>query len=153
MTFAQTIDPRWHHRRHSGSRRIGKRGVQPPHLSYVYHDHAHANFARPLPFSDGIATFSHPTAGVAAEEKQRPSRVDKRGVVQPLPLRHVERDTFGRLDDLKVGSSSCSSNSSSTADVSGVAGQPQDGGASDWSTEGLLGYGARVLALSMYSDR
>lgn len=144
MAFMQTIDPRWH-RRHSGSRRIGERGVESPHPSS-----SHASVARALPFSNGIATLSHPTAGAVAEKKQPPRRADKRGVVPPLPLRRVDGAPFGRLDDLKVGRA---------ADVPGVApqqcrrAQAQDGGASDWSMEGLLGYGARVLALSMYSDK
>lgn len=146
MTFAQTIDPRWH-RRHSGSRRIGKRGVPPPpHPSY----HDHANLVRALPFSDGIAALSHPIAGVVAEEKQQqqPSRINNSGVVPlPLPLRRVDRAPFGRLDDLTVVPAG-------SAPQRGRGGQqPQGGGASDWSMEGVLGYGARVLALSMYSEK
>lgn len=141
MTFAQTIDPRWHRRR-SASHRIGRRGLHPSH---AYHDHA--SIVRALPFSDGIAALPHPTAGAVAEQKQ-PNRTETRGLVLSLPLRRVEHASFGRLDDLSMGS---------TSDVPGMVpqsgrGQQQEGGANDWR-EGLLGYGARVLALSMYSDK
>lgn len=132
----------------------------PPSPYPSYRDHANTNVAaRALPFSDGIATLSHPTAAVIAEEK-KPGHISRRVAVPPplsLRPRRVERGPFGRLDDLQLGGSTAVD-----ADVSGVAphlwgggrpGQRPDGGAASGWKEGLAGYGARVLALSVYSEQ
>ena len=148
MTFAgQTIDPRWHHRRR-GPRKTGERGVQLPTAIPEPRHYDHASVARALPFSAGVATtFSHPAAEVIAQEKNQ-NRSNRR--VLALRPRRVEGAPFGRVEDLHAGGRAAGD--PAAAGLGGRAQLPGEVDEKGWK-EGLLGYGARVLALSVSSSK
>lgn len=115
----------------------------------------HASVARALPFSAGVTTSSLPTAEAITQEKD-PNRSNRRELA--LRLRRVEGAPFGRVEDLhlRVGRGA---DVPAAGEAQGLCGRaqpplplPGDTGEKGWA-EGLLGYGARVLALSVSSSK
>lgn len=110
--------------------------------------------ARALPFSAGVTTttLSQPAAEAVAQEKD-PNRSSRTGLT--LRLGRVEGAPLGRVEDLNVGRGVPAGRTAPAAEGLCERAQlplPRDAGEKGWK-EGLLGYGARVLALSVSSSK
>lgn len=123
-------------------------------------DHA-CSIGRTALLSAGpVANSWHPAANAATEQGTAPQKKrnlsTRRGAGLPLPPYRVGRDSaFGSVGDAVVKLQSADGSLPSVLlPPAGLLGRQQQKGGegSSWREE-LLGYGARVLALSVYSEK
>lgn len=167
MIFTHRLDPRLQ-RRHRVPLKTGKRSVQLSTVDLSFFDDASC-IGRAALLSDGLITnLWHPAAiattqqGIASEKKL--DLYNSRDAGWPLPPYRVGLDsTFGYVGDANAQIQSGDAVLSAAATemplpAAGPRGRQQQqqqqqgekGGS--WSEE-LLGYGARVLALSVHSQK